>query len=89
MIECDEYVMNAVVLVPVGQLSAIKADAVAEDCTMLALTEDFDYPYETAELVQAAVSRALGKANSNLEYSCEVLCENHPTVIALKAKFKG
>ena len=86
MIECDDYEMNTVVLVPAGQLSAIRADAVAEGCTLLALTDGFDYPYETAEFIQAAVSKALGKANSNHEYSCEVLCENHPTVTALKAK---
>lgn len=86
MIECEDYEMTAVVLVPKGQLSAIESGAVAEDCALLALTDGFDYPYETAEFIQTAVSVALGESNPDHEYSCEVLCENHPTVIALKAE---
>ena len=84
--ECDEDEMNAVVLIPIKQRSAIKANALAEGCVLLASTEGHDYPYEEAEFIQRAVLKAMSIANPNHEYDCEVLCEDHATVKSLKAK---
>ena len=84
--ECDEDEMNAVVLIPIKQRSAIKANAIAEGCVILAATEGHDYPYEEAEFIQRAVLKAMSIANPNHEYDCEVLCEDHATVKSLKAK---
>ena len=84
--ECDEDEMNAVVLIPIKQRSAIKANAIAEGCVILASTEGHDYPYEEAEFIQRAVLKAMSIANPNHEYDCEVLCEDHATVKSLKAK---
>ena len=84
--ECDEDERNAVVLIPIKQRSAIKANAIAEGCVLLASTDGHEYPYEEAEFIQRAVLKAMSIANPNHEYACEVLCEDHATVKSLKAK---
>ena len=84
--ECDEYERNAVVLIPIKQRSAIKANAIVEGCVLLASTSAQEYPYDAAEIVQLAVLKAMSIANPNHEYACEVLCEDHATVKSLKAK---
>ena len=84
--ECYEYEMNAVVLIPIKQRSAIEANAVAEGCVLLASTAAQEYPYDAAELVQLAVLEAMSIANPNHEYYCEVLCEHPATVKSLLAK---
>lgn len=89
MIDCDEDEMNAVVLIPIQQRSAIEANAIAEGCVLLASTDGHEYPYEEAEFIQRAVLKAMNIANPDHEYCCEILCEDHATVKSLKAKFKG
>lgn len=84
--ECDEDEMNAVVLIPINQRSAIEANAIAEGCVILASTDGHEYPYEEAEFIQRAVLKAMDIANPDHEYCCEVLCEKHATVKSLKAK---
>ena len=84
--ECDEDEMNAVVLIPIKQRSAIEANAIAEDCVLLVSTKYLEYPYDGAELVQQAVLKAMDIANPDHEYCCEILCEDHATVKSLKAK---
>lgn len=84
--ECDEYEMNAVVLIPIKQRSAIEANAIAEGCVLLASTAAQEYPYDAAEIVQLAVSKAMAIANPDHEYCCEILCEDHATVKSLKAE---
>ena len=87
--ECDEDEMNAVVLIPIKQRSAIEANAVAEGCILLASTDGHEYPYEEAEFIQHAILKAMSIANPSHEYDCEVLCEKHATVKSLKAKLCG
>ena len=84
--ECYEYEMNAVVLIPIKQRSAIEANAIAEDCVLLASTDGHEYPDEDAEFIQRVVLKAMSIANPNHEYDCEVLCEDHATVKSLKAE---
>ena len=84
--ECYEYEMNAVVLIPIKQRSAIEANAVAEGCVLLASSMNHEYPKDEAELVQHAVLEAMAIANPNHEYYCEVLCEHHATVKSLMAE---
>ena len=86
MNDCEDYQMNAVVLIPIKQRSAIEANAVAEGCILLASTINHDYPKDEAELVQHAVLEAMAIASPYHEYYCEVLCEYHATVKSLKAK---
>ena len=86
MNDCEDYQMNAVVLIPIKQRSAIEANAIAEGCVLLADTDGHEYPEEEAEFIQRAVLKAMDIANPAHEYCCEVLCEKHATVKSLKAK---